>query len=107
MRNGPTNVCQRKASLPKAKRPAVKTKSRLPEFKTIQEEAAFWDSHDLTDYLDEFEQDRETVFVRPEAPLVEVSRTLWPKLVELSKQKHTTPDRLVNRWVREKLSKTG
>lgn len=28
-------------------------KSRIPEFKTIQEEAEFWDTHDFTDFLDE------------------------------------------------------
>ncbi len=30
-------------------------KSRIPEFKTLQEEAEFWDSHDFTDFEDEFE----------------------------------------------------
>lgn len=29
------------------------TKSKIPEFKTIQEEAEFWDTHDFTDFLDE------------------------------------------------------
>ena len=28
---------------------------QIPTFKTIQEEAAFWDTHDITDYLDELE----------------------------------------------------
>ena len=27
--------------------------SNIPAFKTIQEEAAFWDTHDFTDFLDE------------------------------------------------------
>ncbi len=26
---------------------------RIPSFNTIEEEAAFWDTHDVTDYLDE------------------------------------------------------
>ncbi|MCB9438399.1 MAG: hypothetical protein H6673_15595 [Anaerolineales bacterium] len=26
---------------------------KIPQFKTIQEEAEFWDTHDFTDYLDE------------------------------------------------------
>jgi hypothetical protein len=30
-----------------------KIKSRIPEFKSREEEAAFWDTHDFTDYLDE------------------------------------------------------
>ena len=29
------------------------TKSRIPEFKNVEEEAAFWDSHDTTDCEDE------------------------------------------------------
>ncbi len=28
---------------------------KIPKFKTIQEEARFWDTHDVTDYLDELE----------------------------------------------------
>lgn len=30
-------------------------KSRIPEFKSIEEEAEFWDTHDITDFLDELE----------------------------------------------------
>ena len=29
-------------------------KSRIPEFASVQEEAEFWDTHDTTDYEDEF-----------------------------------------------------
>jgi CopG antitoxin of type II toxin-antitoxin system len=29
-------------------------KSRIPEFASREEEAEFWDTHDLTDYWDEF-----------------------------------------------------
>lgn len=29
-------------------------KSRIPRFKSIEEEAAFWDSHDSTEFEDEF-----------------------------------------------------
>jgi hypothetical protein len=29
-------------------------KSRIPEFASYEEEAAWWDTHDITDYLDEF-----------------------------------------------------
>lgn len=30
-------------------------KSRIPEFASREEEAEFWDTHDFTDYWDEFE----------------------------------------------------
>lgn len=29
-------------------------KSRIPEFRNIEEEAEFWDTHDTTDYENEF-----------------------------------------------------
>lgn len=32
----------------------TKPKSRIPEFKSIQEEAEFWDTHSFTDYMDAF-----------------------------------------------------
>ncbi len=31
------------------------SKATVPTFKSVQEEAAFWDTHDITDYLDEME----------------------------------------------------
>ena len=31
------------------------SKSRIPEFANREEEAAFWDSHDITDYLGELQ----------------------------------------------------
>jgi predicted DNA binding CopG/RHH family protein len=37
--------------MPKKKAP---TPSRIPEFASIEEEAAFWDTHSTTDYEDEF-----------------------------------------------------
>ncbi len=33
---------------------ARQKESRIPEFKSIAEEAEFWDTHDFTDYQDEF-----------------------------------------------------
>ena len=29
------------------------TKNRIPEFKSIEEEAAFWDTHDITDFIED------------------------------------------------------
>lgn len=49
--------------------PDVSTAKRpIPMFSSRQEEAAFWDTHDLTDYFD-FEQRRDVL--RVETPLSE------------------------------------
>jgi len=85
----------------------TKVKKEIPEFKTIQEEAEFWDTHDSTDYFDESDEVHDIVFVRPEVPIIEVSRPLWAKLLTLSQRKHTTPNKIVIRWIREMLSRAG
>jgi hypothetical protein len=33
--------------------PQLQPRSPIPDFAGIEEEAAFWDTHDFTDYLDE------------------------------------------------------
>jgi hypothetical protein len=35
-------------------KPEHRSKSRIPEFSSREEEAAFWDTHDTTDFEDEF-----------------------------------------------------
>ena len=38
---------------------------KVPKFKNLEEERRFWDSHNSTDYLDDFEVAKDVVFVRP------------------------------------------
>lgn len=82
-------------------------KRKLPTFRSEKDEAAFWDSHDSTDYVADLEDDVETVFVRPESGLIEVGRDTWSRLVREAKRRRTTPNALVRRWLKEKLSRTG
>lgn len=76
---------------------------KLPKFKSEAQEAKFWDSHDSTDYTDELEDDPQTVFIRPEAGMIELRGELWERIVRLAWRRKTTPNRLVERWLREKL----
>lgn len=80
---------------------------KIPRFRSEQEERHFWDTHDSTDYLDEFEDDFDTIFVRPENGIVELSGPTWRQLLTEAKRRRTTPERLVNRWLREKLAAEG
>lgn len=55
-----------------AKAPA--RKSRIPDFKTLEEEVEFWDTHDLTEFEDEWEPvDPEIEFIllreQPRTPM--------------------------------------
>ena len=42
----------------------TRTKSRIPTFKTVEEEAAFWDTHDLTEFEDDLEVVTDVTFVK-------------------------------------------
>jgi CopG antitoxin of type II toxin-antitoxin system len=51
-----------------------------PKFKNLKEERKFWDSHDSTDFLDDFTPVKDVVFVRPKREVI--SLRLEPKIVK-------------------------
>jgi len=57
---------------------------KIPKFKNLEEERHFWNSHDSTDYLDDFEVAKDVVFVRPKKEVI--SLRLDPKLVRKLKE---------------------
>ncbi len=42
---------------------------KVPKFKNVKEERKFRDGHESTDYLDDFEETKDVVFVRPKSRL--------------------------------------
>ncbi len=46
---------------------------QIPETDSIEELAAFWDTHDLTDFEDQLEEVTEPVFVRGKPSIIEKS----------------------------------
>ena len=40
--------------------------ARIPKFKTDEEIAEFWDTHDLTDFEEELRPAKDIVFVKPQ-----------------------------------------
>lgn len=62
----------------------AKPDSEIPEFESIQEEAEFWDTHDTTEFLDEFEEADNVVFVPfPLSPVHNLQPTLRVQLQSL------------------------
>ena len=43
---------------------------KVPKFKNLREERKFWNTHDSTDYLDDFEVAEDVVFVRPKKEVI-------------------------------------
>ena len=52
---------------------------KVPKFKSLKEEREFWDSHDSTDYDDDFKTTKHVVFVRPKKEVI--SLRLEPKFI--------------------------
>jgi predicted DNA binding CopG/RHH family protein len=57
---------------------------KVPKFKNLEEERQFWDNHDSTDFLDDFEVAKDVVFVRPKKEVI--SLRLDPKIVRKLKE---------------------
>ena len=57
---------------------------KVPKFKNLKEERKFWDTHDSTDYLEDFEVAKDVVFVRPKKEVI--SLRLEPKVIKKLKQ---------------------
>jgi hypothetical protein len=81
--------------------------SRIPVFASIEEEAAFWDSHSVTEFEDELEDvSGQTFFVvrRPDEGI----RLLFDDetiaaLTERARAENTDAALLVRQWVRDRL----
>lgn len=78
--------------------------SRIPEFRSREEEAAFWDTHDVTDYLDELRPVR----VRAAPHLTRgMTVRLDPEdreaLGRIAAEKGVGPSTLVRIWIKERL----
>ena len=83
-------------------------KMKIPKFKSIEEERAFWDKHSIIDYLSELKETKEIVFERP--PLkrnfqLRLDNETIKKLKKLASKKGTDVSAIVRGWIREHLDK--
>ena len=76
----------------------------IPKTDSINELAAFWDAHDVTDFSDELVEVSEPVFAR-EARTLTVPLTLaeMRTLQNIASSQGTDQATLVHAWVQEKL----
>lgn len=80
------------------------TPSRIPEFASIEEEAAFWDTHSTTDYEDEFKPVRAR-FAKGLSTGVTIRfdpETLR-RLRAIAQEQGIGPTTLIRMWVLERL----
>lgn len=85
-------------------------KSRIPHFRSIEEEAEFWDTHDSTEFEDEFEDVEEDIrFVvirgRPTKKItVRLPERAAAALAKEAREKGIGSSTLARHWILEHLS---
>ena len=80
-------------------------KSKLPNTDSIEKLAAFWDSHDLTNFEDELEEVAEPVFVRDSAIKVRLESDEAMAIEKIARAKGVSREELIREWVRQMLSR--
>lgn len=82
--------------------------SRIPEFSSYEEEAEFWDTHDFSDYWDEFKpvevQFAPNLSGESEDIKVRFDKETLKKLRARAQEQDTSPTTLIHRWVIERLA---
>src|SRR3712207_4290789 len=81
-------------------------KRRIPTFSSLEEEAAFWDTHDTTEFEDEFEP----VELEISDPLLHsialrFDGPTFKRLLVIARQQGVGPVALAQRWVEEAMKR--
>ena len=88
----------------KSARRRKRQRDPIPEnFKSIEDAAKFWDTHSVTDYLDQMKEvpDVEINIVRRH---FRVDQKLARKIHRIAHRRGVSPETLINSWLQEKAS---
>jgi hypothetical protein len=96
-RHGARDDGQRETSLQTMEK---QMNDKLPD--SIQELAKFWDRHDLTDFEDELEEARDSVFDRSTVVKLHLSSNEAKAVEEIARTRGVDPADLIHKWVAEK-----
>jgi hypothetical protein len=84
-----------------------KERDPIPEhFKSIEEAAEFWDSHDLGDYWDLTREANFEVDIQRRHFLTALEPGLAKKLTDCARKQGVSTETLINVWLTEKLTES-
>ncbi|MBI5841337.1 MAG: hypothetical protein HZB19_14655 [Chloroflexi bacterium] len=75
-------------------------------FKNVEEASDFWDTHDLSDYLDSTKEAYFDVDIQRRVYLTALEPQLARKLMEIARKQGITTETLINVWLTEKMEET-
>lgn len=93
--------------MPRKSSKATRKDSQDPlprHFKSLEEAADFWDSHDSADYDEYFKDVEAEVDIKRRTYLISIDGPLYDKVQAIARKKHIALETLVNRWIQEKAS---
>ena len=82
---------------------------RLPETDSVEEMAAFWDNHDLTDFADDLQAVSEPVFVRAKGTFlsIELQPAEAQHLKKIARSKGVKETTVLRQWILERLRRSS
>ncbi|MDW7775568.1 MAG: CopG family antitoxin [Methanosarcinales archaeon] len=84
-----------------------KSKKMPDEFKTLEEAAEFWDTHDSTDYADVLEDVKVEVDLQKKHYLIEIDKNSAQLLQEHAREKGVSASNLASEILEKQLVKAG
>ena len=89
----------------------AKSKSAtLPKFKSLDELVGFFDTHDMGEYWEQMPEasfESFDISIKRRNHLVAIDEEIIPKLNEIAKSREISSEKLINTWLKEKLSKAS
>ena len=67
----------------------------------------FFDTHDMGDFIEEMPESKFDVDLKKRTHLFSLDAEIEKKLTKVAKSKHVSSEKLINAWLKEKLSELG
>ena len=84
----------------------VKSKTKkLPS--SIGKLVKFFEAQDMGEFFDDMPEAKFEVEIKRKTHLFSLDSKIEKKLTEIAKSKHISPEKLINSWLKEKLSEGG
>ncbi len=80
---------------------------KLPPFESLDQLVHFFETTDMSDYLDEMPEVNFDIDLKRRTHLVALDEKLVDELDAIAKSRKTSSEKLVNLWIKEKLSKAS
>ena len=84
----------------------MKTKSKIPVFKNYQEEAKFWDTHSITDFMDELKPIKITFKLKSpkeDSVVIRLQKPLKRRLEEVAANQGLSMSTMIRMWMVDRL----